>query len=134
MTTSIIGKALVVAWSFTLTNLGPTPQIINLGPAPTDNTYLPIEEVIGLGKTPISDAAGLKLTLGTIATNPVNVYNYFNCLICGGESGSNYLAQGMWGVSPVPAGKSLYAEYSLPSIFPATDKPITIDILAYQLN
>lgn len=135
MAAGIIGKALIVAWSFTLTNLGPTPQIINLGPAPTNSNYVPVECVIRNVQTKV--AVGLILSFGTNQKNPINVLDSegdpsVTKWMAGKFNG--YLTYGMSGNSIVPADQNLYVEYSLPKTYPATDKSITIDVLAYPTN
>jgi hypothetical protein len=42
----MIGKALVVAWSFTLINPSSLPQVVNVGPAVTQENYVPAAVVV----------------------------------------------------------------------------------------
>lgn len=133
MAAGIIGKALIVAWSFTLSNLGPTPQIINLGPAPTDNNYVPF--FMTLRNIKCKDAVGLQMSMGTDYKTPVNVLNYPDMITNDmTQDFFGYLPYGMVGNSIVPADQNLYVEYSLPHAYPTTDKPITVDVLAYPTN
>lgn len=132
MAASIIGKALIVAWSFTLTNLGQTPQIINLGPAPTDANYVPFFAT--LRNCNLADANGLIISAGTNATNPTNVINSISIGAGMNQNLNGYIPYGLGGNSIVPADKDLYVEYSLPKTYPATDKPIVVDILAYPTS
>lgn len=133
MAAGIVGKALIVAWSFTLTSLGPAPQIINLGPAPTDSNYVPF--FMTLRNINAKDAVGLQMSMGTDYKNPINVLNYPDMVSESMNQNLNgYFPYGMGGNSIVPADQNLYVEYSLPHAYPTTDKPIAVDVLAYPTN
>lgn len=133
MAAEIIGKALIVAWSFTLTNLGSTPQIINLGPAPTVSNYIPVELIIRDAK--MKDADGLTMSFGTDSKKPNNVFGPYQIISKSMNQNINgYRTWDMGGKAIAPADQNLYVEYSLPKAYPASDKPITIDVLAYPTN
>ena len=137
MKSAIIGKALVVAWSVTLTNLGPTPQIIDLGAAPTVSDYVPADIIIR--NVNESDANGLKVFFATNKKNITDIKKdvaWYLINIPQGSKGWNwgYTHFSPSGASIIPSDHDLYVEYSLPKIYPANNKPITIDILAYPTN
>jgi hypothetical protein len=126
----MIGKALIVAWSFTLNNLGPVPQVINIGTAPTNENYIPVMAVIK--NMDVSQTKGLVITIGTSEQTPNNVVESINAGDNSNPTEKGYMIWGLGGNSIAPAAQNLYVKYSENNKY--NGEPITIDILAYPSN
>lgn len=108
-----------VIFSVTLTNLSPTPQIIDLGPPPTDNNYRIIGmEFVNPTTGPLQDAFSFNLSMGTDPENPVNVLNEPPATIQPGQFnisqvwGQGYLPLGSTTSNYMPAAQNEYLKFS----------------------
>lgn len=126
----MIGQALVVAWSFTISSLSTTPQIIDLGSAPKNSDYIPTEIIVTFQNNDGSPHTGpaFRISLGTHPKYPQMVFSAsFNA-----EPKYYHENVNMSHFHIVPANHDLYVMLqSLSPNFPEQDLPIHVDILAY---
>ncbi|GEM_PF-4962464 len=130
----MIGQALVVAWSFTISSLSTTPQIIDIGAAPTNSDYTPV--AMGVRYQNIDSKYGVQSYSLTVGSNPKNPgsppYSVMGITADTPEWGNWHATYDIKSFFIVPAGHDLYAEFqSFKTDFPAQDLPIHVDILAY---
>lgn len=130
----MLAQALVVAWSFTLSNLGTTPQTIDLGTTPTDSSYVPFAMIIRGEKqpTPVQEL-GLTISLGTSPNDTTNVQQPMEVdgRYKSGDDGYFSATQSLNGGAIVHDSQDLYATYHATNSFPKQNSPIQVDILAY---
>jgi hypothetical protein len=110
----MVGAPLVLAWSITLTNIGPTPQIIDMGATPTNDAYMIsyIQER-NVNVTPPNlppDRGELNMSVGTDPNNPTNLIPLDENLPRYGLFSGKILS--IYTDTVIPAGSHLYMQYS----------------------
>lgn len=126
----MIGQALVVAWSFTISSLSTTPQIIDLGSAPKNSDYTPVAIIVTSQNNapPPSSESSFSISLGTNQKYPNNIF------MASFITEPKYYSQNknISNSYVVPANHDLYAILqSVSPTFPQQELPVHVEILAY---
>lgn len=133
-----MGTALILAWSITLSNFSTAPQVINLGPAPTQNNYQ-ITMMVTRNMTRSNILAPASLATVSFGSNPENPTDILSSWPIGGSdeftASTSVLSAGP-GVSnsgslTLAAGQDLYVQYQDENAVPG--ESATIDIFAYPI-